>query len=292
MSVYLLVTILALLVLILAILIFKSGKSKEGTLIEQKIDSSSQTLLTEFSKLYEKLGSLDRDSRDILSLTRSFHDILKPTKTRGILGESILKQLLDDVMPQDTVIAQQAFKNGKKVDFAIKLPGGLVPIDAKFSLEAYQNYLNASPQEKERQKKSFSDSVKKRIDETAGYIFPDEGTTDFALMYIPSEAVYYSVVTETNLLDYARAKNVFLVGPNTFYSYLKTILVGFKALQIEKRAKEIYSNLQRLEKDFRTISDDNTVLGNHLRNAAAKHQEVQKRIEDVSAKIEQFSREQ
>ncbi len=291
MSTYLLFTILAILLLVLVILIFKLGKSKEDLFLQQKIDSSSRSILTEFSKLYEKLGSLDRDNQNILSLTKSFHDILKPTKRRGELGESILGELINDVLPSETVQSQYTFKNGKKVDFVIKLPSMLVPIDAKFSLEAFKNYFDAEGKDQERQKKLFSDSVKKRIDETAGYIYPDEGTTDFAFMYVPSEAVYYSIITETVLVDYARGKNVFLVGPSTFYSYLKTILVGFQALQVEKKAKEIYGNLRRLEKEFVEIIQDYSVLGTHLRNAALKHEEVRKKIEDVSTKLGQMTRE-
>ncbi len=304
MTIYLLFTILAVLILILAILIFKLGKAKEDILLHQKLDSlgeefrsnitqtqtnlitSSQALSQELSKLYEKIGGLDRESREILQLTKSFQDVLKPTKARGELGESILENLLKDILPNEVIIPQQGFKDGKKVDFAIKLPSGIVPIDAKFSMESFKNYLDAPEQDKKNQYRLCVDSIKKRITETASYIYPDEGTSDFALMYVPSEAVYYFIVTETQLLEFAHSKKVFVVGPNTLYAYLKAIFIGFHAMKIEKRAKEIYNNLKRLEKDVVAFTREYDILGSHIRNTSVKYDDVAKRIEKISLKLQ------
>jgi len=304
MTVYLLLTILAVLILILVILIFKLGKTKEDLLLHQKIDTlgeefrnnsmqtqsnllrSSQAVSEELSKLYEKVGGLDRESREILQLTKSFQDVLKPTKARGELGESILENLLKDILPNEVIIAQQGFRDGKKVDFAIKLPSGIVPIDAKFSMESFKNYLDASEAEKKIERRACVDSIKKRISETAAYVYPDEGTTDFALMYVPSEAVYYFIITETSLLEFAHSKKVFVVGPNTLYAYLKTIFIGFGAMKIEKRAKEIYNNLKRLEKDVVAFSREYGILGAHIRSASTKYDEVGKKIENFSLKLQ------
>ncbi|MCF7908005.1 MAG: DNA recombination protein RmuC [Candidatus Omnitrophica bacterium] len=303
MSIYLLFTILAVLVIILIILIFKLGKDKEDILLHGKLDSlreeltkniiqtqdnalsSHRAVSEELTKLYEKIGGLDRESREILQLTKSFHDILKPTKSRGELGESILENLLRDILPGEVVVAQYGFKDGKKVDFVIKLPSNLVPIDAKFSLEAFKNYLDAEEADKKRQRKSCIDSIKKRISETAGYIYPDEGTTDFALMYVPSEAVYYFIVTETQLLEFAHQKKVFVVGPNTLYAYLKTIFIGFQAMKIEKRAKQIYDSLKRLDKDVSNFIREYNILGTHIRSASLKYDDVAKKAENISSKL-------
>ena len=279
------ISVAIILAIVVIILIIKLSKGKEDLILHQKLDSFTGQL----NNLFEKLGSIDRDSAEILNLTRSFHDILKPTKTRGIFGESILDNLLKDVLPKDVVVAQHGFSNGKKVDFAIKLPENIVPIDAKFSMEAFQNYLNADEQTRNKQKKALSDSIKKRIDETAEYIFPDEGTTDFSLMYVPSEAVYYFIITETELLEYANKKRVFVVGPNTLYAYLKTILVGFEALKVEKKAKEIYNLLRRLESEVSALIQDYGVLGTHLKNVSGKYDEVRRRIEAVQLKLTNIS---
>ena len=279
------ISVAIILAIVVIILIIKLSKGKEDLILHQKLDSFTGQL----NNLFEKLGSIDRDSAEILNLTRSFHDILKPTKTRGIFGESILDNLLKDVLPKDVVVAQHGFSNGKKVDFAIKLPENIVPIDAKFSMEVFQNYLNADEQTRNKQKKALSDSIKKRIDETAEYIFPDEGTTDFSLMYVPSEAVYYFIITETELLEYANKKRVFVVGPNTLYAYLKTILVGFEALKVEKKAKEIYNLLRRLESEVSALIQDYGVLGTHLKNVSGKYDEVRRRIEAVQLKLTNIS---
>ena len=278
MTTYLLFTILGVILVILFILIFKLGK-------ESSFLDSQRTVAEGISKLYEKIGGLDRGSQEILQLTKSFHDILKPTKTRGILGESILENLLRDVLPKEVVISQYGFKDGKRVDFVIKLPTVIVPIDAKFPVESFRNYLDAKEVDKKAQYRICLDSIKKRILETATYIYPDEGTSDFALMYVPSEAVYYFIITETEALEFANQKKVFVVGPSTLYAYLKTILVGFQAMKIEKRARQIYDNLKRLEKDLVVFMRDYGTLGTHIRSASSKYEDLSKRIERISSRL-------
>lgn len=304
MNIYIFLSAIIGLLIVIFFILLRMKKGAQDTLLHQKIDSIkdeftknvlqsqanslevSKNLLGELSKLYEKIGNLDRDNSQILNLTRSFHDILKPTKARGVVGEVILEALIRDILPSDAILMQYMFRNGKKVDFAIKLPQGMVPIDAKFSLDTFKSYIEAQDAEREKLKKAFLDGVKKRIDETSTYIFTDEGTTDFCLMYVPSEAVYYSIVTETSMLDYAHAKRVFVVGPSTLYAYLKTIFIGLNALKIEKRAKEIYDLLRRLDADIKNVLQEHAVLGTHLRNASLKYDEVKKKIESVSLKID------
>ncbi len=303
MHTYLLFTILGLLLIIFLFLIFKAQKSKEDILLHQKLDllkedfsksviqsqhsllDSSRAVTEELGRLYEKLGGLDKESGEILTLARSFHDILKPAKARGLLGESILENLLKDVLPVEVIVPQYGFRDGKRVDFVIRLPSGLVPIDAKFSLETFRNFAEAPEAEKERQRRLCIEGIKKRIVETASYIYPDEGTVDFSLMYVPSEAVYYFIVTETQLLEFAQGRKVFVVGPNTLYAYLKTILIGFQALKIEERAKIVYNNLKRLEKDLAGYTRDFEVLGTHLRSATSKYEEAAKKIDAISGRV-------
>lgn len=271
-----------LLAAILLVLLLRKEKNPQDIVLHNKMGAVAQ----EISRLYEKLGGLDRESREILSLTRSFQDILKPAKARGQLGEGILQSLLENVLPKEVIMAQYGFKDGKRIDFAIKLPEGIVPIDAKFSLDTFKNYLNASGPEKKNLRRACIDGIKKRISETAEYIYPDEGTTDFALMYVPSEAVYYFIVTETELNEFAQGKKVFLVGPNTLYAYLKTLVIGFQAMKIETRAKEIYANLRRLEKDVDLFSRDYAVLGSHIKNLSVKYDEVSRRMDRISLKLQ------
>jgi len=310
MIIYIISGALIVLLAIIVILVVKLNRPREDLLLHQKIDSireevsrsilkthttilsTQEGMTSELTKLYKEIGNITRDNAAILDLSKSFHDVLKPTKKIGGVGESILEAILKEVLPQGAISAQHTFRSGKKVDFAIKLPDCLIPIDAKFSLESFRNYLNADEADKERTRKAFIDATKKRVDETASYIYPDEGTVDFSFMYVPSAAVYYSIITETNLLEYAHKKNVYITGPNTFYVYLRSLLVGFKALTVQKQAKVIYEGLRRLELEVGGLLGDHKVLGKHLKDAAAKYEDVRTRMENISFKVAQINKGQ
>jgi DNA recombination protein RmuC len=303
MIVYILGVVVLIQAILVVILILRLIRQPQDLLLHQKLDSiredftknilqtqgsllhTQKDITEELSKLYKEIGNINRGSSEILTLTKSFHDILKPTKRRGVVGESILENIIKDVLPQEVVVPQHSFRNGRRVDFLIKLPQGNLAVDAKFSLETFTNYLGATEPEKEKYKRIFIDSVKRRIDEASSYILPDEGTLDFSFMYVPSEAIYYLIITETDILDYAQKKRVFVVGPNTFYVYLKTILVGFQALKIEKKAKIIYESLKRIELELENIAREYGVLGTHLRGAQGKYEEVRKRIDGVKFRL-------
>ena len=166
MTTYLLFTILGVILIILFILIFKLGK-------ESSFLDSQKTVAEGISKLHERIGGLDRGSQEILQLTKAFHDILKPTKARGIFGESILENLLRDVLPKEVIISQYGFRDGKRVDFAIKLPTVIVPIDAKFSVEPFKNYIDAKEADKKAQHRICLESIKKRMDLWGGKLSLD-----------------------------------------------------------------------------------------------------------------------
>jgi DNA recombination protein RmuC len=295
------VVIFILLVILVILLVFLKNNPREDFI--GKIDSlkeefsknlnqaqtnqlnSFNSIFSQLSGLYEKLGGLDKESKEIHSLTKAFQNILIPTKKRGTLGENLVENLLREVLPDETILSQHTFRDGKRVDFVIKLPDALVPIDAKFSLDTFRSYIEADQGEKKQRRKVCIDSIKKRILETSQYIYPDEGTVDFSLMYVPSEAVYYFIITDTNLLDFARRKKVFIAGPNTLYTYLKTLCIGFRALKIEKSAKQIYDILGRLDKDVESFIKEYNVLGTHLRSATSKYQELNRKIENVALQL-------
>lgn len=290
-EIFFLAALLAVFLVLLIVLLIHLKKVKaeiSGTLNQTQANylSSFNSIFSQLNNLYEKMGGLDKESKEIHSLTKSFQNVLMPVKKRSILGESLVESLLREVLPDETILSQHSFKDGKRVDFAVRLPGGLVPIDAKFSLDTFKNYAEAEGSEEKQKRKLCVDSIKKRILETAQYIYPDEGTVDFSLMYVPSEAVYYFVITDTELLDFARAQKVFITGPNTLYAYLKTLCIGFKALQIEKSSKQIYNTLQRLEKDIKGFIKDYSVLGTHLRSAALKYQDLSQAIEAISIQLQ------
>ena len=242
----------------------------------QKTNQTIQSVTNKLSQLEEANKRIYDVGKDISSL----QEILKAPKLRGTLGELFLGDLLSQIVPADRYTLQHHFKSGETVDALLKLRDGQsVPIDAKFPLESFQRLINAETDEaKKLAKREFVVSVKKRIDEIASkYIVPDEGTLDFALMYIPAENVYYETIIkadDSNLVGYAYAKRVIPVSPNSLYVYLQTISLGLRGMQIEERAKEILADLSRLQTDYVKVTDSYEVLGKHISNASGKYEET------------------
>lgn len=244
----------------------------------------------------KSLGGLEEANRRIYEVGKdisSLQEILRVPKLRGGLGEFFLEDLLGQILPPQHFATQYGFRSGEKVDAVIKLGGSLVPVDAKFPLENFKRMLEATgDDERGRVKKQFVADVRKHIDAIAAkYILPDEGTYDFALMYIPAENVYYETVIkdeaadERNLSQYAMSKRVIPVSPNSFYAYLQAIILGLKGLRIEDRTKEIIQYLGRLQGDFAKFRDDFAVLGKHINHAQSSFQSADKRLDQFGQKF-------
>jgi DNA recombination protein RmuC len=210
------------------------------------------------------------------------------------LGELFLGDLLAQILPPTHYALQHKFKSGEAVDAAISLGQGLVPVDSKFPLENFRRVIaGESEDDRKAAKRKFSADVKKHIDSIAAkYILPDEGTFDFALMYIPAENVYYEVILKDDafgedkgLCAYALAQRVIPVSPNSFYAYLQAIVLGLKGLRIEKNAHEMIQHLKRLQGDFQRFREDFDVLGKHLGNTRGKYEDAAKRLERFGEKL-------
>jgi DNA recombination protein RmuC len=244
----------------------------------------------------KSLGGLEEANRKIYEVGKdiaSLQEILRAPKLRGGLGEFFLEDLLAQILPTHHFAIQHAFKSGERVDAVIKLGGSLVPVDSKFPLENFKRILEAAnDDERTRTKRQFISDVKKHVDAIAGkYILPDEGTYDFALMYIPAENVYYETIIkddsegERNLSQYALSKRVVPVSPNSFYAYLQAIVLGLKGMKIEERAKEIIQYLSRLGGDFAKFREDFGLLGKHLGHAQSSYQTTEKRLEQFGQRL-------
>lgn len=246
----------------------------------------------------EGLVKMEGVTREILDKAKSIamlEDLLRAPKFRGGLGELFLGDLLGQILPPTLYTLQHKFRSGEKVDAAVKIGSNLVPIDAKFPLENFKKYIQEGPgKEQDALRKRFMADVKKHIDDIAvKYILPDEGTYDFALMYIPAENIYYETILkdesfgeERSLFSYATQKRVIPVSPNSFYAYLEVIVLGLKGLQIEKSARDIFRSLSQLEGDLGRFRNEFTVLGTHLGNARTKYDEAEKRLEKISSRLE------
>jgi DNA recombination protein RmuC len=239
----------------------------------------------------QNLGEMEKATQQVFEVGKdiaSLQEILRAPKLRGNLGELFLGELLSQVLPPTQYTLQYRFRSNEVVDAVIRLGPGLVPVDAKFPLENLKKMIEAtSSDDKKAHRRKFRADVKKHIDQIAAkYILPDEGTYDFALMYIPAENVYYETIIkdetfgeEDALCNYALAKRIVPVSPNSFYAYLQVIVLGFKGLRIEKSAQEIHQRLQQLGGDFHRFKEDFDVFGRHLSNTKGKYDEASKKLD-------------
>lgn len=238
----------------------------------------------------EHLGRLEETNKQIYEISKDvsrLQELLRAPKFRGELGETMLENLLSQVLPRDYYQMQYRFKSSETVDAVIKLGERLVPIDAKFSLENFQKMLEVpDEQSKNNYRKKFIQDVKSRADEIASkYILPDENTYDFAFMYIPAENVYYETIIKEDLLSYFTGKKIIPVSPNTFYAYLQVICLGLKGLKIEENAKIILKNLSALSLEISKFKEDFDTLGLHILNAHRKYEDSQKKLERFSDRL-------
>lgn len=243
-----------------------------------------------FGSVKEQLGRLQETNAQILDVSKnitSLQELLRAPKFRGQMGETLLENLLAQVLPKGHYHVQYRFKSGDAVDAVIHLGERLVCIDAKFSLENFQKTLDTQDEQaKNLHRKKFIQDVKNRVDEiSTKYILPEENTYDFALMYIPAENVYYEVIIKEDLFSYCMSKKVIPVSPNTFYAYLQVICLGLKGLKIEENAKAILKNLSMLTIEIGKFKEDFDTLGGHLVNARNKYEESQKRLDRFSDRL-------
>ena len=250
--------------------------------IDGKLGDSAKMFQQQYSEsvkviqdITEKLTRLDETNKQVVGFAdqlQNLQDILQNPKQRGVLGEYYLEAVLKNVLPPGAYKMQYEFHDGSIVDAVIFVKDKIIPIDSKFSLENYNRLLATKDAgEREQIEKLFKQDLKNRIDETAQYVKPEEGTLDFAFMFIPSEAVFYDVlinkvgtVEAKDLIQYAFQKKVIMVSPTSFMAYLQTVLQGLRALQIEESAKEIRKRVEDLGRHIASYETYMQKLGVHL----------------------------
>jgi DNA recombination protein RmuC len=264
--------------------------------MDVKVDGRLAGMNETSTRIHERLGKVDEATAQMNERAKDFQrfeQLLRPPKARGGVGELLLKQLLADVLPAEKFSLQYGFRSGERVDAVIRLDGMLIPVDAKFPLDNFQRVLDADDEQaREAHARAFARDVKAHIDAIAEkYIRPDEGTCEFAFMYLPTEGVYYELVCnriggDANPVDHAQKRKVFAVSPNTFYTYLLTLAQGFKGLQIEEHAHEVMAYVADLNRDFARFKGDFDVVGRHLGNAQTKYAESERRLSRFETKLE------
>ncbi len=251
----------------------ESSKMMRDSVMSQFTES--QKLIKEITRELTEVKETGKQVIGFADQLQSLQDILKNPKQRGILGEYYLETLLKNVLPPGSYQMQYPFADGTIVDAVVFVREKIIPIDSKFSLENYNRLVEErDPVEKERLEKAFKMDLKGRIDETAKYVKPSEGTMDFAFMFIPHEAIYYDLlvaqvgavkINTRDLIEYAfKEKHVIIVSPTSFLAYLQTVLQGLKALQIEESAKMIAQRVEELGRHLKSYEDYHMKLGNAL----------------------------
>src|SRR5436190_3123074 len=261
------------------------------TKVDRRLASAEQTA----NQIHDRLGKAGEATAQMLERVKDLSRLehaLRPPKARGGFGELLLENLLRDRLPPGAYTMQHGFRSGERVD-AVVHAGQLVPVDAKFPLDNYARIVEADgDDERQLHERAFARDVKGHVDAIATrYIRPDEGTYDFALMYVPSEAIYYELTCGKTgaLLKYAHDKRVFPVSPTTFTSQLQVIALGLKGLQIEQHAQEVMAYVADLQRDFDRFKGDFELVGKHLGNAHTKFVESEKRLDRFDGKLERAS---
>jgi len=273
---------------------------------QQQISNTMQTVqgitgqsAKQIADVVAGLTKLEETNKQVVNFSaqlQSLQDILKNPKQRGVLGEYFLEETLKNVLPPNSYKMQYAFKDNVIVDAVVFVKDKIVPIDSKFSLENYERILNTSDAtEREGLEKSFKQDLKNRIDETSKYIKPEEGTMDFAFMFIPSEAIYYDLLVNKvgavkidtrSMIEYAfRDKHVIIVSPTSFLAYLQTVLQGLRAMEIEENAKEIKSNVVKLQKHLMAVDNFMQKMGTSLTTTVSHYNNTFKELGKVDKDV-------
>jgi DNA recombination protein RmuC len=242
-----------------------------------ELKNSHQTL----GEIQKQLGAVQLAGSQMSQATQTLQDILGGAKTRGTLGEIALERLLEDCLPRDKYETQYRFRSGEIADAVICLRDKLLPIDSKFPLDAYRRISG----EGEEARRAFATAVKNHADAISKkYVLPEESTLPVALMFVPSESVYYELLMTSDaksvpLDEYCRSKNVVAVSPNTLYAHLQVILMGLQGMQIEENAKRMQGNLKGLQNQLERFSDTFAKIGTHLKNVNQSYADAEKRLE-------------
>ena len=270
--------------------------------LNRRVDTSSQAVdqrLAESMRIFNArldnstlvISQLQKNVGEFSEIGRSMKDLqelLQSPKLRGNIGEHILNDLLNQYFPLDTFALQYSFRSGEKADAVIKTSQGLISIDSKFPLENFRKLYDITDDKtKAETRKLFERDVKKHIlDIERKYIRHDEGTVDYAIMYIPSEAVYYEIINNPNLFDFAGQHRILPVSPMSFYAYMKAILMSFEGQKIEQQAKEILTLLQSVKSDYEKADEAMGVLNRHITNAYNQTSNVSKIFLGLGQKLQ------
>lgn len=269
---------------------------KNTETLQTQLSRTNQTINERLDKAAEIIGGVQKSLGQVSEINRriaEFQEALRAPKTRGEIGEKVMYDLLRQIIPSNFVNFQHEFRNGQKVDAVVKTDSGIIPIDSKFPMENFKRLVKAeSDEERKAATRDFSRDVKKHIDDIAKkYILPDEGTCDFAIMYINSESVAYEiVVNHPELADYAHQKHVIVVSPQQFNHFLQVIYTTLQVQQINEQAQFVLSSLKGIKGDTEKFGEDFRVLVKHVSNAKSMAETATGSFDRLVGKIDSVQR--
>lgn len=256
---------------------------KVSTGLNERLDGAARAM----GHVQKELGVMQEIGRNMQAL----QDFLKSPKLRGNIGEEVLRQMLDQYFPQHLYSMQYKFKDGQTVDAIVQTDNGIIPIDSKFPMENYQRMAQAEDEDQRATYlREFTKDVKKHVNDIAKkYILPDQGTVDFAVMYVPSESVYYEIIrNDIDINSHGLERKVLFVSPNSFYYFLRVLMMGMQEKKMAEAAKEIVAAVRGIQKDAERFGGTLGVLNTHISNAGSALERVQSEYGKLSGKIERI----
>lgn len=261
-----------------------SRLSENTKALNDRLDNASQV----FQKLGQEMGKMNQMGEQIKKL----HQVLGGQKLRGNLGEQIMNELIAQIIPFSEYTFQYQFQGGETVDAVIKTQNGYIPIDSKFPLENYQRIVEAEDDaQREFAQREFIKNVKKHISDIhKKYIRPEQGTVDFALMYVPADSIYFEIIVNSpELNSFAQEKKVYVVSPSVFYSFLQIVLMSYQSQKFEEHAKSVLNLIRGVRQESEKFGKNIDVLAKHVNNAKVKMDEVYHGYDKLDLKIQQVS---
>jgi len=273
------------------------------TEMQRTLSATEQQLVTQtgathrsLSDLSRQLGVLSEQSARVGELAKdigSLQDLLRAPKARGGFGELMLERLLQDVLPASAYEIQFTYRDGSRVDAVVRCANRLVPIDAKFPNESYTQIAAATDEaDRTRRRRAFLQQVRRHVDAVARYVSPQDGTIDFAFLYLPSEAIYYELMTreetdgEPDLGSYCQERHVIPASPNTLLAYLQVVTLGIRGLAMQERTRELQQSIAQVRREFERFVGLHDQLGTHLDHAMKKFDETERALARASGAIE------
>jgi DNA recombination protein RmuC len=272
----------------------QSGMASVGTIassaqkaVSEQLQASTQML----TSVHQQIGEMQQAGHELSAAAKQIEDVLGGAKTRGTLGEVALDRILADTLPRASYETQFRFSTGEVVDAVVRLSDKLLPIDSKFPLDGYRRLLDQG----EECRKDFSQAVRLHAESISKkYILPAEETLDIALMFVPSEGVYYELLRSVDgkgmpLDEYCRTRCIVPVSPSTLFAHLKIIFLGLRGMQIEENAKKLLGSLSGLKRQMDNFGEVYERLGTHLRNAQQSYADADRKLDRARASLEELA---